>query len=413
MNKYGRLAVILCIAAAATSGILLSLKIAGIPAENSTTLQMQPVFNQEEDTGIEDMAHRAASLPADVAGSYDGTIPERIGNTASVEKKEPVLVEYKGAIRHIFFHPLILYPEMAFDGDSISQGYNEWFVTVREFEKILDSLYLKDYILVDMSQLYKLVEHDGEKRMEKKKLLLPEGKKPLIISVDDVNYYEYMKENGNAHKLVLDAGGNVAAYSISPEGQEKIERGNEVIPILDEFVKQHPDFSLEGSKGILALTGYAGILGYRTENTTAATYEKEKEEALKVIRRLKETGWTFACHGYGHLHSNKVSFDRLKEDTLKWKAEVEPLIGPVSIYIYPYGEEVPIKNPKFRMLMDEGFNIFCPVGNTGFQIVTDKYVQMDRMNIDGTAFYYNKEKLSDMFDVDSVIDSIRPPLKQN
>ncbi|HEY9060387.1 MAG TPA: hypothetical protein VIO64_07790 [Pseudobacteroides sp.] len=35
------------------------------------------------------------------------------------------LAEYEGVINHIFFHPLIIYPEMAFDGDYLSEGYND------------------------------------------------------------------------------------------------------------------------------------------------------------------------------------------------------------------------------------------------------------------------------------------------
>ncbi len=412
MNKAVRVRVIILLCAVAAAGALFFLKFEkGILNGSRNAMQMQPAFKQ----GTENKNTDASTQPSDASGrnvaANNPIMATGVDETASAESEAPALVEYKGNIRHIFFHPLIIYPEMAFDGDSTAQGYNDWFVTVGEFKKILDSLYENNYILVDMTKLYEVAQQDGKNNIKKKKLLLPEGKKPLVLSVDDMNYYDYMKENGNAHKLVIDGDGNAAAYYMTPDGQEKTECDNEIVPILDRFVAQHPDFSLEGAKGILALTGYAGILGYHTEDKDAEDYEKEKEEALKVVKRLKETGWTFACHGYGHLHSNKVSFDRLKSDTAKWKAEVEPLVGPTGVYVYPYGEEIPIKNPKFEMLKSEGFSIFCPVGSTGFQIAAREYVQMDRMNIDGTAFYYRKEKLSDMFDVDSVIDAMRPAMK--
>lgn len=47
------------------------------------------------------------------------------------------LVPYTGPVEHIFFHPLIAYPELAFDGDPMARGYDDWFVTVQEFHKIL------------------------------------------------------------------------------------------------------------------------------------------------------------------------------------------------------------------------------------------------------------------------------------
>mgnify|MGYP000718429092 FL=1 len=34
-----------------------------------------------------------------------------------------------------------------------------------------------------------------------------------------------------------------------------------MVPLIDRFVEEHPDFSYRGAKGIVALTGYNGILG--------------------------------------------------------------------------------------------------------------------------------------------------------
>ena len=36
----------------------------------------------------------------------------------------------------------------------------------------------------------------------------------------------------------------------------------DMVPLIDRFVEKHPDFSYRGAKGIVALTGYNGILGY-------------------------------------------------------------------------------------------------------------------------------------------------------
>ena len=47
----------------------------------------------------------------------------------------------------------------------------------------------------------------------------------------------------------------------------------DVVPILDSFIKEHPDFSYHGRKGILAMTGYDGVLGYRTDGA----YKSKKE----------------------------------------------------------------------------------------------------------------------------------------
>lgn len=37
-------------------------------------------------------------------------------------------------------------------------------------------------------------------------------------------------------------------------------------PILDEFVGTHPEFSADGARGVLALTGFQGSFGERTQD---------------------------------------------------------------------------------------------------------------------------------------------------
>ncbi len=47
---------------------------------------------------------------------------------------------------------------------------------------------------------------------------------------------------------------------------ERLVGDYDLVPILDSFIKEHPDFSYHGRKGILAMTGYNGVLGYRTDS---------------------------------------------------------------------------------------------------------------------------------------------------
>ena len=58
-------------------------------------------------------------------------------------------------------------------------------MTVDEFNAILEQLYEDGYILVQFSDLA-AVNEDGV--MEAKELMLPSGKKPLLLSETNVNY---------------------------------------------------------------------------------------------------------------------------------------------------------------------------------------------------------------------------------
>ena len=60
--------------------------------------------------------------------------------------------------------------------------------------------------------------------------------------------------------IALDVDGTL----LTPEGQ--IVTGDyDLVPILNRFIAEHPDFSYRGARAILAFTGYEGVLGYRTK----------------------------------------------------------------------------------------------------------------------------------------------------
>lgn len=322
------------------------------------------------------------------------------------DKSEEIqnLVPYNGAVQHIFFHPLIAYPELAFDGDAKERGFNDYFVTIQEFERIIQSLYEKNYILIDINMLIQEKKEGDKTKIERSTLMIPEGKKPLIISIDDMNYYDYMRENGTIYKLILDDEGNIATYSIAPDGEEKIAYDNEIIPLLDKFVESHTDFSLDGTKGVIALTGFEGVLGYRTNEIDSPNYQKEKESALAVIEKLKENGWTFASHGYGHRDAAKISLKKLIADTNKWRDEVGSLVGPTKVYIYPYGSRVLPGDSKFQALVDAGFNILCAVGSQAYEKMDTNALMQDRRHIDGIGLIQQRERFLDLFDSYKIID---------
>jgi len=341
----------------------------------------------------------------------DKEIPQKISAMQTArQEEEKNLVPYHGPVQHIFFHPLIAFPELTFDGDLQARGFNEWFVTVPEFKKIIESLYAKGFILIDLADLYEIKVSNGQETILPKPLLLPKGKRPLVMSIDDLNYYRYMIQNGTVHKLILDQEGKIATYSKTSEGEELVAYDNEIVPLLDSFVDAHPDFSFRGAKGVIALTGYEGILGYRTDELESPAFAKEKEEALKVVQALKDNGWSFASHGYGHLNTRDDTLARIVRDTERWQKEVESLIGHTDIYIYPFGASVKPEDPKFKALQQAGFKVFCSVGPNPYLKYFDQYILMDRRHIDGIALYLQADSMRDLFESEQIIDPLRPPL---
>lgn len=325
-------------------------------------------------------------------------------------KEKDKLVPYEGEVSHVFFHSLIADNSKAFDNDGMSNGYNYWMTTVSEFQKMLDELYNRGFVLVSIHDVAGEVKEDGKTSRKEKIIKLPPGKIPFVLSQDDVNYYEYMKTDGFASKLIIDEEGH-SANEININGKTVIGRDYDVVPILDTFIEEHPDFSYKGAKGIIAVTGYEGALGYRTNDSSSKTYEEDKKQVKKVAEALKKKGWEFASHSYGHPHMKDYPLDKFKRDSSKWKEQVESLVGKTDIYIYPFGEEIDYKGEKYDYLNSLGFQYFCGVYAKPWIQVTEDYVRMTRRNLDGFTMHFYPERLTDLFDVGTVMDKERPEFK--
>lgn len=320
------------------------------------------------------------------------------------------LQKYEGPVYHVFFHSLIVYPELCFTGDGMEQGYNDWMTTAREFGLMLDEMHQRGFTLVSLKDMFSI---DAQGKVTINDIMLPRGKKPLIISVDDVSYYRYMESDGFAKRLVFDEDGNVATLVKTPQGDEIITRDGDVVPILDDFVRDHPDFSYSGAKGTLALTGYEGILGYNTLHNHDG-WESEQAKVQPIVDKLKETGWSFANHSFTHKRTyteRTITLDYLKYDVRRWLKEVGSIVGPTNLYIAPFGAYFGQEDQRHQYIVSQGFYVYCGVGSRPYYKNYGNNVFMERINLDGYKMFHSPEVLSELFDVEKVFDPARPPMK--
>lgn len=339
---------------------------------------------------------------------------------ADIEAQKASLVLYGGSydsvtqFNHIFFHSLIADNSLAFDDDYDNPGYNMYMTTIYEFKQMMQEMYEDGYILISIHDIAKEVtKEDGTVAFEAQEIYLPPGKKPFVLSQDDVNYYEYMDGDGFATRLVIGEDGKVTNEMKLKDGS--ISYGAyDMVPIIDEFVEEHPDFSYRGAKGIIALTGYEGALGYRTNEPTSPTYEQDKVTAKAVADAMKANGWEFASHSWGHKNMQTRTFEQVKVDANRWKEEVEPITGPTDILIFPYGVDIETTmghyaSDKFTFLKELGFNYYCGVNKGPWMHIKHDYVRMTRRPLDGQAMLQFPERLTDLFDdLSKIIDPERP-----
>lgn len=404
---------------------------------------------QEDIPVIEDDISRLISQADRLALGYDYDKAIELINTSELDKSEArmqdALSRYESAkaalvpadmnkITHVFFHTLVMDTSKAFDGDTDSGGYNSVMTTRDEFMKILESMYEKGYVLVRIHDIaYEAPDENGGTHFTKGNIMLPEGKKPFVMSQDDVCYYPYMDGDGFASRIVIGEDGKPTCEMIMDDGT--VSTGSyDLVPLLEDFIQEHPDFSYKGARAIIAFTGYEGILGYRTASSYAEspTYEADREQAAKVAQCLRDNGWELASHSWGHLQLGvaknpedgfAISEERFRADTDKWEAEVESLIGPTDILLYPYGNDIaqwhPYKedNPRFTYLESKGFRYFCNVdASTPYWMqMGSNYLRMARRNLDGYRLYEDmiqtdpaKKRLTDLFDAAEIFDSARP-----
>lgn len=321
---------------------------------------------------------------------------------ALVEKAKKELVTWKNPVKHIFTHCLIAFPKVCAKS-SARVGYDTDCLTVLEFERILQALYDNNYILVDWNSLFKV---DG-KKVTKAKLKIPRGKKPVVLSIDDVTYDPRKLGNGMVDRLIIKEG-KIATWTAAENAgtaEDVISFDNEVFPILETFLEKNPDFSWKGARATLAMTGFIGCFGYRTDRL----YEKQSEEipkAKKITKWLKDKGYTFASHGYGHRHSSGASYALMMDDSQKWQNETANVVGKTPLYIWPYGETVQQSDKKAQSLRNKfGFRAFSGVGNGNYEVFTSTARLDDRAAMDGLSLRRNQKNFVGMFDCGEVFDT--------
>ena len=328
-------------------------------------------------------------------------------------------------ITHVFFHTLVIDESKAFDGDEDEKGYNQVMTTKDEFLKMLQIMYDKGFVLVRLHDIaHEVTGEDGSVQLERGTILLPEGKQAFVMSQDDVCYYDYMKGDGFATRMVIGDDGKPTCEMEMDDGTTS--RGSyDLVPLLEDFIQEHPDFSYRGARAVIAFTGYQGILGYRTAASSreSPTYEQDRQTAAAVAQCLRDNGWELASHSWGHRDLGNIDFDKFTTDSNKWENEVESLIGPTDIILFPFGADVgdwhpyTHENPRFDYLWNLGFRYFCNVDSSQYWIQIGKdFLRQGRRNLDGFRMWKDieagsdtsKRKLDDLFRSEDIFSPNRP-----
>ena len=277
--------------------------------------------------------------------------------------------------------------------------YLKNYITTGEFSAILDQLYANGYVLVSLYDFaVPVTNEDGSVGVNRTSIRLPEGKKPIILTQEGVNYYSHTENCGGfADSLAVNASGELTCRLGETEG------AFDLVPVLNDFLAQHPDFSYEGARATIALSGYEGLFGMTLDQSA---------EIQAVADELRAQGYDIACYTYADMEYADFGAAGIQEDLDKWNAEIVPVLGSTDILIYPTGGDIKgqeaYTGSKYDALHAYGFRYFVGVSNgTQWGMTTGDYARQTRTLVTGANLADHPDWFAGLFDAASVLSPDR------
>ena len=344
--------------------------------------------------------------------TFSGDLAQFPALTAQQQEYEEaisLLVQWEDhtEIPNLVFNILITDPDQLPKKDDYKQH-----LTTDAFSNILQQLYENDYVLVGLDDIL-----EGT---TPKPVLLPAGKKPVLITQKMVSYPHIAvgtngaaerKGVGIASKLLLDEDKNISCEYVDETGQARIG-AYDLVPILEAFIYTHPDFSYKGARATLAVTGYNGLFGYQVQSKAKETlgeeaYLKEVASARELVQALRAAGYEIACHTYGNLSYGNASNEEVLADIEKWNTEIAPIVGVVDTFVYARnsdltGSGTAYSGAKYEPLQQAGFTRFLTTKNKLWLNYSDDYIRQGCIIVSKPNFTKTPDLFADYFDINQI-----------
>ena len=333
------------------------------------------------------------------------------------------LVEHKdiSTIPNLSFHVLFVDPVRAFADADLGGSYNRNFVTTSEFIKILEHLYTNGYVLVDFNSVTgSNVDATGTENFFPKSIYLPADKKPIMLTETMVNYFAYMidgdgdgvadaKGDGFASKLVVQ-GDTIKAEYVDSNGQTMVG-DYDFVPILETFIAEHPDFAYQGARATLAVCGYEGVFGYRTNTSYIASkgndyYNNEVSNATAVANKLRSMGYTIACYTYGNENYSGWTANQISADMQLWTQQITPVLGDVDTIVFARSSDIQdYTGNAFQVLYTSGFRYFVAYSKQQpWAEINTNFVRQKRLMVTGNSMAWYSNQFMGMFDCAAILE---------
>lgn len=362
------------------------------------------------------------SFEGNIYGGYDDLV--KLRDTCVQAKQSLVIWNNPYEVTNLSVGMLVADPDRAFNHGWLASSIKDGYLTIGEFSALLQELYDNGYVLVDMDDI---VSH-GESGYVPGAVYLPEGKTPIMLTQTAVNYYAYLNDGDNdgvadakgagfASRLLVDTNGNLTCEMVTANG-ETVTGAFDLVPILNAFINEHPDFSYRGAKATIAVTGYEGVFGYRTTQAVKDEkgqdyYNQQVEGARAVASALRDAGYTIASYTYDHAAYGEMTEWDMEADLKLWKDEVVPVIGHVDTLVLAKYSDIGASGKytgnKFEALKSAGFTHYVGYcdGTKYWAVLAVDHVRQGRLLVDGGRLTSNPAAYEGLFDASAILDKNR------
>ena len=364
---------------------------------------------QEE---ADDLKVRSAAMAAEydyenamkLLASYSGglsTHPELMALYNQYKSALDALVVWDdlSEIPNLSFRTLVADLDKAVADPDRGSRYSKRYITTDEFTRILNQLYENGYVLVSLYDFaVPVTAADGSVAVNRTSIRLPEGKKPIILTQEGVNYYSHTEKCGGfADRMIVSESGELTCVLGDQEG------AFDLVPVLNAFLAEHPDFSYEGARATIAVSGYEGLFGMSLDQSDAIR---------AVADKLRAQGYDIACYTYADMEYADFGVSGVQEDLDKWSDRIVPILGQTDILVYPTGGDIQgrevYSGSKFDALHNAGFRFYVAVDNgAGWGMTTAGYARQTRTLVTAEYLKSNPEWYAGLFDAAAVLDGAR------
>ena len=360
----------------------------------------------------EDLKSRAAAMAAEydyenamkLLAGYSGGLsshPELMAlyNRYKSDLAALVVWDNLSEIPNLSFRTLVADLDKAVSDPDRGSRYAARHITTDEFSRILNQLYENGYVLVSLYDFaVPVTAADGSVGVNRTGIRLPEGKKPIILTQEGVNFYSHTEKCGGfADRLIVNAGGELTCVLGGQEG------AFDLVPVLNAFLAEHPDFSYEGARATIAVSGYEGLFGM----------DLNERDAIKAVAdKLRAQGYDIACYTYADMEYADFGASGVQEDLDKWAEQIAPILGQTDILVYPTGGEIkghePYSGSKYDTLHTAGFRYFVGVENgVTWGMTASEYARQTRTLVTADFLKSNPEWYAGLFDAATVLSEAR------